>query len=136
MIQLKYTHFFIELSKIMSIPVQKVSFATIESLYDILISDKFNGKNQYSLTNNQWKQLYELDSLYWATFAGGEQVTRLMNTKTFGMILNYLENAAELNSTSKLKWLMLSGHDANLMSMMVGLNITSYQCLLDKYFKN
>ena len=52
------------------------------------------------------------------------------------MILNYLENAAEPNTTSKLKWLMLSGHDANLMSMMVGLNITSYQCLLDKYFKN
>lgn len=59
----------------------------------------------------------------------------MLNTPLFNLFIDNFDK--KLNNTyTDLKWYMLSAHDANLALVQRGLNISNYECLLEKYYTN
>lgn len=53
------------------------------------------------------------------------------------MFSYFIENFdGKIMNTNPLKLILLSGHDSTIGSLMVGLNITNYQCIESNYLNS
>ncbi len=65
---------------------------------------------------------------------GNDLLRKILGTKFFKMVLQYFE--AKIHNDSPLKYAIFSAHDTTLQPYMAILNLTNWECLLEKFDKN
>ena len=88
------------------------------------------------LSDDVWKTmtfLKELETQY--VDVGHEMQRRLLATHFFNLISLNLNKKIQNDPNFKLKYIMLSAHDSTLSPFMAALNLTSWQCVYQR-FKN
>lgn len=88
------------------------------------------------LSEDVWKAMAffkELETQY--IDVGHEMQRKLLATHFFNLISLYVNKKIENDPNFKLKYIMLSAHDSTLSPFMAALNLTSWQCVYQR-FKN
>lgn len=111
------------------------TFATLSSLFDTLIVDKFLGRPlPAGYTEDDLMNLQHLHNwLNNVKFSG--TVSRVINSRKYTKVLNEFDNRIKNLNTYPLKWTFLSAHDTDVLPAQTDLNFSSYQCIEDIYRK-
>ncbi|KRX10564.1 hypothetical protein PPERSA_05384 [Pseudocohnilembus persalinus] len=115
----------------------EIDFDNIEDVWDILVADLNNARPlPLGMNANIWQNLTELDTFYWFFQQNGSfEAAQLQNTDLFQQWRTNLQLAKD-GKTNGLKWAMYSAHDSNVAGAMAGLNLTSWECLIDEWWYN
>ncbi len=132
-----YTETFSKLGKIMGI--DKLNLDKLFKIMDGFSSDIFANKNIPSeIDDHLWPKLKFLYSIYWhVNYFEKERNKRFANTLIFDYITTVLNHKITNSSIySKTKFIIFGGHDINLIHLMIGLNLTSSECIYENFLNS
>lgn len=142
-IQVKYAKEFDSLRKIMKLP--KMDYDKFYQVVDGLQSDLYlNNKLPSEIDLEFWQKIKYLYALYFPTrFFPNQKTINFANTLYFEEIISQMEDAIKEKSIKNVEKkeettttisdpnvILYSVHDINLSHLMLGLNITSLDCLM------
>lgn len=136
-LKLDYHEYFLKLSKIMGI--EKLNYDKFFRIMDGFSTDIFANRHIPSeIDENLWAKLKFLYALYWpVSYFSKETNTRFANTLIFDYITKVFDMKVEKTSPfSHKKYIVLGGHDINLVHLMIGFNFTSSVCIYERFSKN
>lgn len=105
-----------------------MDFWKMHHIYDVFQNDIFSGKDlpqDFDKYSKNMSFIYDI-LVYFIDF-GTPLQKRTLSTPFFENLINIFE--AKIKGIDKRKWIMYSAHDITLITILAGLNYTSYECL-------
>ena len=127
---LTYYPFMKRMADVFNIPTNRMNFSIISSLYDTLTVDKYLGRSmpEFGFSDSDYLNLRHLH--YWYNFFKiNFDLSRAINTGKLKKILKEFDDRISNLQTKALKWTFLSAHDTDASGMLLGLNMSSSQCI-------
>ena len=130
---LTYYPFLIKLSTVFDIPLKEMNFSRVYSLYDTLTVDlHLNRKIPEQITEEDYHNMRHLYEWYnHLRFSRG--LAQATNNEKLKDILTDFTARVQNPTSAMFKWRFLSAHDNDVGPLLLGLNISSAQCVEETY---
>lgn len=132
-----YHEVFVKAGKIMGI--DNCDLNKLFRVMDGFMTDIFENKNIPSIIDSDlWQKMKFLYNIYWhLNYFYSLESKRFSNTMLFDYILSNFDNKIKNTTNFKnKKFIVLGAHDINLIHLMIGLNLTSAECIYEQLHKN
>ena len=111
----------------------EIDLKKVASIYDVFQNDIWAGKTLPEAFQGDLKRnmTFTYDFIYFYVSFGSERQQLTLTGGLFNELRDYFRG--KLSGNEKKKWLMYSAHDTTLIMLLSTLNLSNYQCILQKW---
>lgn len=121
----------LELANSYNLTKEDLNIESVKGIYDVYQNYLYAGFDiPISVTSDLYTNMsFIYDITYQILYLGNERQKKIESSQFLKELITLFDN--KLKGIEKMKWIMYSAHDTTLLSILAGLNLTNYECLLE-----